>query len=87
MPSIYQVLFGQEPILCRPLGPWQRTEKPQIVVLNKMDLPGTDQMAKMFQTAFKDREVFLISAVTRKGIEQLISNVVELLDQFDEGKP
>jgi GTP-binding protein len=65
----------------------QLAEKNQIVVLNKMDLPGTDQMAKMFQTKVKDREFFLISAVTRKGIEQLISKVVELLDQFDESKP
>ena len=38
----------------------QLPQKPQIVVLNKMDLPGTEQTAKMFQTSFKDREVFLI---------------------------
>jgi GTP-binding protein len=60
----------------------QLAEKPQILVLNKMDLPGTDQMAKILQTMLKDREVLLISAVTREGVEQLISKIIERLDQF-----
>ena len=60
----------------------QLAEKPQILVLNKMDLPGTDQTAKILQTMLKDREVLLISAVTRKGVKQLISKIIERLDQF-----
>ena len=60
----------------------QLAEKPQILVLNKMDLPGTDQTAKILQTMLKDREVLLISAVTREGVEQLISKIIERLDQF-----
>ena len=60
----------------------QLAEKPQILVLNKMDLTGTDQTAKILQTMLKDREVLLISAVTRKGIEQLISKIIERLGQF-----
>jgi GTP-binding protein len=62
----------------------QLAEKPQILVLNKMDLPGTDQTAKIFQAMLKDREVLLISAVTQEGVEQLISKTMEQLDQFHD---
>ncbi|MBT8365193.1 MAG: GTPase ObgE [Deltaproteobacteria bacterium] len=57
-------------------------EKPQILVLNKMDLPGANRAAKTLQAMLKDREVLLISALTREGVEQLISKIVERLDQF-----
>ena len=60
----------------------QLAEKPQIPVLNKMDLTGTNQTAKIFQAKLKDREVLLISAVTREGVEQLISKIIEKLDQL-----
>ena len=60
----------------------QLAEKPQILVLNKIDLPGANQTAKTFQTMIKDRDVLLISALTRKGVEQLISKIIERLDQF-----
>jgi len=60
----------------------QLAEKPQILVLNKMDLPGANQTAKTLQAMLKDREVLLISALTREGVEQLISKIIEGLDQF-----
>jgi GTPase len=55
------------------------TEKPQILVLNKMDIPGTEQIAEKFQTAVKDRQVLLISAAARKGIKALKLKLVESL--------
>ncbi len=64
----------------------QLVEKPQILVLNKMDLSGTDTAAKIFQAALKDREVLLISAVTRKGVKHLTSKIIERLDQFHDGE-
>jgi len=64
----------------------QLVEKPQILVLNKMDLSGTDTAAKIFQAALKDREVLLISAVTRKGVKHLTSEIIERLDQFHDGE-
>jgi GTP-binding protein len=60
----------------------QLAEKPQILVLNKMDLPGANQTAKTLQAMLKDREVLLISALTREGVEELISKIIERLDQF-----
>jgi GTP-binding protein len=62
----------------------QLAEKPQILVLNKMDLPGTDQTAKIFQAMLKDREVLLISAVTQEGVKQLISKTMEQLGQLHD---
>ena len=59
-------------------------EKPQIIVLNKLDLPGTQKVAKKFQFAVKDKEVILISALTGKGVEKLKSKIVQLLDNPDE---
>ena len=47
-----------------------------------MDLPGANQTAKTLQAMLKDREVLLISALTREGIEELISKIIERLDQF-----
>jgi GTP-binding protein len=59
-------------------------KKPQILALNKMDLPGANRTAKKFQAMIKDREVLLISALTREGVEELISKIIERLDQFHD---
>jgi GTP-binding protein len=59
-------------------------QKPQIVVLNKLDLPGTQNVAEIFQSAVKDKKSAFISALTRQGIEQLKSQIVQLLDSHDE---
>ena len=56
--------------------------KPQLAVLNKLDLPGSDENAKIFQKAISlrdDSEVFLISAIKQTGINRLISKLLELL--------
>jgi GTPase len=60
-------------------------EKPQIVVLNKMDLPGAGEAAKKFQVAIKEKQVILISALTGQGIENLKSKIIQLLDSLREG--
>ncbi|MGD9083223.1 MAG: GTPase ObgE [Desulfobacterales bacterium] len=57
------------------------TEKPQIVALNKIDLPDVLEAAKKFQTAVKEKQVILISALTGKGIENLNSKIIQLLDR------
>jgi GTP-binding protein len=60
----------------------QLLDKPQIVVLNKLDLPDTLPAAKAFEAAVKGREVLQISAITRKGIKKLTSKMVEVLDRI-----
>lgn len=59
-------------------------KKPQIVVLNKLDLSGIRKSADIFQSAVKDKEVVFISALTGQGLEQLKSQIVQLLDSTDE---
>lgn len=60
------------------------TEKPQIVVLNKTDLPEVREAAKKFQAAIKEKQVILISALTGQGIEKLKSKIIQLLDSLRE---
>ena len=60
-------------------------EKPQIVVLNKLDLPGAKKPAAAFQSALKNIKVVWISALTGQGIEALTSQIIQLLDKpYDE---
>ncbi len=59
-------------------------QKPQIVVLNKLDLPDVRKAAEIFQSALKDKKVLLISALAGQGLEQLKSQIVHLLDSNDE---
>ena len=59
-------------------------QKPQLVVLNKLDLPGVRKAAEIFQSAVKDKKIALISALTGQGLEQLKSQIVHLLDSNDE---
>jgi len=55
------------------------SEKPQILVLNKMDIPGTERIAEIFQAAVADRPVLMISAAARQGIDALKLKLVEHL--------
>jgi GTP-binding protein len=59
-------------------------QKPQIIVLNKLDLPGVRKAAEIFQSAVKHKKIALISALTGQGLEQLKSQIVHLLDSNDE---
>ena len=61
----------------------QLTQKPQIVVLNKMDLAGTEDAADAFIDALHHEPVILISALKKKGVKKLISRILELLDQSE----
>ncbi|MCP4349455.1 MAG: GTPase ObgE [Desulfobacterales bacterium] len=56
-------------------------KKPQIVVLNKSDLPGTEEAAEIFQSALEETEVILISSLADKGINSLKSKLIQLLDK------
>jgi GTP-binding protein len=59
--------------------------KPQLIVLNKMDVTGAKETAEQFRSSLGDREVIAISAVTGKGVKQLLSRMVQIVDQDDSG--
>ncbi|HOO89190.1 MAG TPA: GTPase ObgE [Syntrophales bacterium] len=58
-------------------------EKPQIVVINKIDIPATRERLKEQVAIFNDRgiRVFPISAVTGEGIKELIGEIAHKLDE------
>jgi len=55
-------------------------EKPQIVVINKVDLPGVIDAVKRFSDALTNIPVFSISAVTGQGLEEMLSETRRTLE-------
>ena len=62
------------------------TGRPQIVVLNKIDLtPAQEKLPEVRKKLENEGyEVFAISAVTGKGVKKLMYRVAELLDELPE---
>ncbi|KIY22362.1 GTPase ObgE [Mesobacillus subterraneus] len=61
------------------------TERPQVIVANKMDMPNAEENLKVFKEKVGDEHlVFPISAVTREGLRELIFAVADLIDQTPE---
>ena len=63
--------------------------KPQIVVLNKMDLPQTQEQWPRIKAAVEklERPVWAISAVTHEGVQELLRRVLKLLDSAPKPAP
>jgi len=59
-------------------------EKPQLVVLNKMDTPGAIATAGRFCAALAGKKVEKISALTGDGLAQLINTIADILDKLNE---
>ena len=55
--------------------------KTQILILNKMDLTGTDNRIEAFKAALPDRKVMTISAATRQGVDKLIRILAKKLQK------
>ena len=62
------------------------TERPQMIVANKMDMPGTEENLKAFKEKMNDENalIFPISALTRKGLDDLLYAVADLLETTPE---
>jgi GTPase len=58
-------------------------KKSQIVALNKLDIPGADASAALFEASMPDEEMFRISALTGEGTNRLLSKVIAILDHED----
>jgi len=57
-------------------------EKPELVVLNKIDLPQVREKVEEVKEAFQNRGLpfFAISALTGEGIEELLRGIIRRLD-------
>ena len=67
-------------------------ERPQIIVANKMDMPGAEENLKEFKEKLAANydefdelpQIFPISSLAHQGLENLLEATAELLDQTDE---
>src|SRR5690625_4927690 len=59
----------------------QVIQRPQVIVANKMDMPGAEENLKQFKEQV-EVPVYPISAVTKSGIEELLYATVDLLEDI-----
>jgi GTP-binding protein len=61
-------------------------ERPQVVALNKLDLPDAEEHVARLRAAIPlpDRDVFEISAATRDGVDRLMARVAALLIEMPQ---
>jgi len=59
-------------------------DRPEIVVVSKSELPDAEAVAELLEEA-QDKPVLRISAVTGRGLPQLIGEILEQLDRLDGG--
>ncbi|MFT4412781.1 GTPase ObgE [Fredinandcohnia humi] len=61
------------------------TERPQIIVANKMDIPEAEENLKTFKEKLsEDVKIFPISAITRQGLRDLLFTIADLLETTPE---
>ena len=62
------------------------TKKPQIIAINKCDLPSVKENTTYFKDVFNKEgyQIFLISALTGEGLNKLIYGLSSLLDELKE---
>ena len=55
--------------------------KPEIVVLNKVDLPEARERAEKLKTAFGQDEVLVVSGATSEGVQAMLNRMGQLLQE------
>jgi len=63
-------------------------ERPQLIIANKMDLPGAEEQLEFFREQLRelgrDDEIFPVSAAANKGLQQVLYRVADMLDELPE---
>lgn len=61
------------------------TERPQIIVANKMDMPDSeDNLAELKKKLGDDMKIFPISAITREGVRELLFEIADAIERTPE---
>lgn len=61
------------------------TERPQVIVANKMDMPDSEENLEKFREKLpEDAQIFPISALSRQGLSNLLFAVTDLLEVTPE---
>jgi GTP-binding protein len=71
----YRVIRSELELYSSELG-----RRPEIAVLTKCELPGTEEVREKLASAI-DREVLAISAVTGQGLDKLLWQIARMLDE------
>ena len=59
-------------------------EKPQLVVLNKLDIEGALDLADRFCEALPDNDILRMSAATHQGLEAVKTAMLQKLERLDD---
>ncbi|HSH24136.1 MAG TPA: GTPase ObgE [Massilibacterium sp.] len=60
-------------------------ERPQVIVANKMDIPGSEENYERFKKKIgEDIPIFQVSAVSHQGIRELLFKIADLLETTEE---
>src|SRR5207248_465373 len=62
------------------------SERPWIVVANKMDLPEAAEKLKHFKTRYRKLTVLPVAAGEQKGVEKLKKTLAEIISDVPENK-
>ncbi|MGM7702172.1 GTPase ObgE [Pseudalkalibacillus sp. Hm43] len=60
------------------------TERPQLIVANKMDIPGAEENLEEFKEKVGDYPIFPISAITKNGVRDLLFEIANQLENAPE---
>lgn len=60
------------------------SQRPQIVVANKMDMPQALENLERFKTKYPDVDIITISALTKDNLNELLYKVADLLDVTEQ---
>jgi GTP-binding protein len=58
--------------------------KYELIVANKMDLPGAKENLERFKETYPDKEVIEVSAATKEGTRELIFRLKNILEELPE---
>lgn len=57
------------------------TERPEVIALNKVDLPNARERAAALESSFEGRDVVLVSGATTEGTRELVQVLLRLLQE------
>lgn len=59
-------------------------ERPEIIIANKSDLPGTDENLARFKEAYPDKKIYLTSAATGADVQKVKYAITDILETLPD---
>ncbi|WP_026303627.1 GTPase ObgE [Jongsikchunia kroppenstedtii] len=82
-------LAAYQPALANDVGLGDLSERPRVVILNKIDVPDAQELADLVKPELAQRgwPVFEVSAVAHKGLEQLTYALAKQVREYRDAQP